>query len=349
VCWQLRQLVLYTNVQLRALKGVAQKMWDTLFTLFDVYGPIPRLLFETLLPPFTYDGLTVSGVLERRMDEYGDLLQGKIVEAVKLSPNIALSTEFVVNCSHTIYTMRPWKIDDYKYVSDRPAFGFATADIGRRIAGATITISLKDAQRLHDFLLRQGATKTSAGWVFKAHMHQIFQRGGPFVATKQGGSATITIESCEDFSRVSELGSLLRKEPGSQSINPDIIGRYFKPQRCNLPSLDWFAITKCATTGDPVLVLFQITVSTEHPVKAEGLASIWAVIPQKFREAPPILVFVVPADVASTFASKRQSISGSANQTSASRRSASNPPRFRNVGTIRSAGQRQSIVGNTMK
>ena len=301
-------------------------MWDTLFTLFDLYGPIPRLLFETLLPPFAYDGLTVSGVVKRRMDEYGDLLHGKIVEAVKLDPNIALSTEYGVNCSHTIYTMRPWKIDDYKYVSDRPAYGFATADIGRRIAEATIAISLKDAQRLYDFLLGQGATKTSAGWVFEARMHQIFQRGGRFVATKQGGRATITIDirSCGDFSQVSGVGDLLRERPGSQRIKKKaIIGRYFKPQRCNLPSVDSFAVTECAAAGGKVLVLFQMTVSTEHPVKAEGLASLWAVIPQALRRAPPILVFVVPADVASTFASKRQSISGSANQTSAS-----NPPDF---------------------
>jgi len=118
------------------------------------------------------------------MDEYGNLLQGKIVEAVKLDPNIVLPTEYGVNCSHTIYTMRPWKIDDYKYVPDRPAFGLATADIGRKIAEATIAISLKDGQRLYDFLFGQGASKISAGWIFEARMHQIFQRGGPFVAAK---------------------------------------------------------------------------------------------------------------------------------------------------------------------
>ena len=77
-----------------------------------------RPLWSYSVPPFAYDGLTVSGVLKRRMDEYGNLLQGKIVEAVKLDPNIVLPTEYGVNCSHTIYTMRPWKIDDYKYVPD---------------------------------------------------------------------------------------------------------------------------------------------------------------------------------------------------------------------------------------
>jgi len=120
-------------------------------------------------------------------------------------------------------------------------------------------------------------------------MHQIFQRGGPFAATKQGGRANITIDihSCGDFSQVSGIGDLLRERPGSQRIKPNIIGRYFKPQRCNLPSVDSFAVTECAAAGGEVLVLFQMTVSTEHPVKAEGLASIWAVIPQALRRAPP--------------------------------------------------------------
>ena len=327
---------LYTNFQLRALKGVSQKMWDTLFTLFDLYGPIPRLLFETLLPPKKFRTEMVSDAtakdeeLNCRIREYRDELENKIHDAVQLDPNTVLSTEYGVNSSHTIYTMRPRKMKKYQYVSLHAAFGFATADIGRRIAEATIAISLKDAQRLYDFLLGQGATKTSAGWVFEVRMHQIFQRGGLFVATKQGGQETITIDihSCGDFSQVSGVGDLLRERPGSQRIKPDIIGRYFKPQHCNLPSVDSFAVTECAAAGGEVLVLFQMTVSTEHPVKAEGLASIWAVIPQALRRAPPILVFVVPADVASRFASKKQIISGPANQTSASRRSTRNHPDF---------------------
>jgi hypothetical protein len=135
------------------------------------------------------------------------------------------------------------------------------------------------------------AITISAGWIFEARVHQIFQRGGPFKATKLGGSTTITIDidhkSCKDFSNVTELGSLLRKQPGSQSINPDIIGGYFKPQRCNRCLVDSFAITRFATTDKPVLVLFRMTLSTSHPVKAEELACIWAEVPEELWETPP--------------------------------------------------------------
>jgi len=200
--------------------------------------------------------------------------------------------------------MRPSKMELFKYVSIRTVIALATADISRRISEATIAIFPKDGQRLYRLLLRMGETKASAGWIFEARMHQIFQHGGPFNATNLVGLAAITNDidhkACKDFSQISELGSLLPKQPGPQSINPDIIGGCFKPEHCNLRSLNSVAITRFATTDKPVLVLFQMTVSTSQPVKAKELARIWAEIPEKLRETPPILVSVVLADVTNT-------------------------------------------------
>jgi len=163
---------------------------------------------------------------------------------------------------------------------------------------------------MFEFLLGQAETKTSAGWIFEGRMHILFQRRGPFKATKLGGSKTIAIDishnPCKDFSKVSELGSMLRKGPGSPSIDRANIGVYFKPQRCNFWAVGSFAITTLAKTNKPVLVLFQMTVSTSHPVKAHGLASIWAEIPAELKRTPPILVFVLPVGAANKFS--RQTI-----------------------------------------
>jgi len=305
----------YTNVQLRALKDLSQKKWGTLFTLFDRFGPIPRLLFDTFLPPDQYRWENHEVKLQCRIAEYEILLRRKIIKAVKMGPNVVESTKYGVNCSPTIYTTRPSKMKGYQYVFVRPSLGFATAEIGRWIAEATFAISPKDALRLYDFLLRKGETETSAGWIFEARMHQIFQRGGTFKATNLGGSTTITIDldhrSCKDFSQVSELGSLLRKQPESQTINPDIIGGYFKPRHCNLRSLNSVAIARSATTDKPVLVLFQMALSKSHPIKAQGFASIWPELPEELRDTPPILVFVVPADVATTISKQTMVPSGS--------------------------------------
>jgi hypothetical protein len=49
-----------------------------------------------------------------------------------------------------------------------------------------------------------------------------------------------------------------------------------------------------------------MTVSTSHPVKTHGLASIWAEIPAELKRTPPIFVFVVPVGAVTTFS--RQTI-----------------------------------------
>jgi len=81
-------------------------------------------------------------------------------------------------------------------------------------------------------------SKRSAGWIFEVHTHIVFQSGGRFEAAKLGRSTAITIKIGNKPYRVSsnvpELGSLFRKQSRSQSIDPDIIGIYLKPQGSNL-------------------------------------------------------------------------------------------------------------------
>jgi len=62
------------------------------------------------------------------------------------------------------------------------------------------------------------------------------------------------------------------------------------------------------------MVLFQMIVSTSRPLKANGLPSIWVGIPANLKQTPPILVFVVPVDVARTLS--RQTIEPSVSNTS---------------------------------
>ena len=288
-------------------------MWNKLCTCFGNYGPIPRLLLEELLPPEEYATEEVGDAtgedgspLERLITAYKLVLNQKILELLRLEPDIALSAkQYGVNSSHAIVMIRPRKMKRYNYVSDLPAFDIATSYIGQKIASATVDNSLNAARKMYEFLLGQAETKTSAGWIFEGRMHILFQRHGPFKATKLGGSKTIAIDishkPCKDFSNLSELGSMLRKGPGSPSIDPANIGVYFKPQHCNFCAVDSFAITTDAKTNKLVLVLFQMTVSTSHPVKAHGLASIWEGMPAELKKTPARLVFVVPVDAANKF------------------------------------------------
>lgn len=251
----------YPKIQLWALNGLPQNKWDALFTLYGNYGPIPHLLFDRLHPPAKYrTGMVEDGTgkvddrLQHRIEIYDHSLQAKVIEALKLDPVDALSKEeYGVNGKHTIFTVRPYKMKQYEYVSVRPVYGLPAPGISGRIRAATIDISANDVRRLYDFFLRQRASKTSAGWIFEGRMDLVFQRGGRFKATKLGGSTAITIQilpkRCEVFSKASELGNLLRKDPRSPSISPHIFGVYFKPPQCSFCSLNSFTISKFATTG----------------------------------------------------------------------------------------------------
>jgi len=65
---------LYTNIHIRALIGVPQEKWATLYTLFWKYGPIPRLLFEKFLPPSEYGTENAEMNLQANISAYDSIL-----------------------------------------------------------------------------------------------------------------------------------------------------------------------------------------------------------------------------------------------------------------------------------
>jgi hypothetical protein len=305
-----------TDIGFRTLKGVPQKKWGTLFTLFTKYGQFPRLLFATFLQPDKYDTKDAEESLQERISEYDSCLKGKIERLLKTDPQIARSTaQYGVNSSPIIFMIRPRKcLLWYKYVSTRSVVDIATPHIGHRIGEARTDTGLLGACTIYRLHVGDAETMPSAGWIFEARMPLVFQRGGCFEASQLGGAKTFTIKidkPCRRFGKVSELGSLLQLQPQSRSIDAKIIGVYFRPHQCNLASVDSFVIAKSRTTRKPMLVLFQFTVGGSPPLKAHELESIWEQMPARIKETPPILVFVVPDQVASGFSRQTVTPSGS--------------------------------------
>jgi hypothetical protein len=228
-----------------------------------------------------------------------------------------LSDLYSIDGSDSVFLLRPLKLLEYNYVSKMSHLDIATPHIGYRIGAATTEAGLRGAHSIYRFLLGQPETRTSARWIFEARMHRLFQCGGRFGATQLGGSQAITVEMAarpyRTFAELSELGSLLRKPRVWPNINPDIVGVYFRPQQPNPCSLDFFVITKPPTSDKLVLVLFHFTTSTAHRVKAHWLASIWAEMPATLKRTPPILVFVVPDDIAMKFPRQTITLSDSNN------------------------------------
>jgi hypothetical protein len=247
--------------------------------------------------------------LHHRMSDYEHRLQYEI-EKLWQNDSPVPSEPCNLDGSDTVFLIRPLKNLMFKYISMRAVQYIATEYIGYRMGETTDNSGLRRTHQIYQYLLWQPQTRKSASWIFAARIHSAFQRGGRFEATHLGGSNAMTVElgakPYRTYAKVSDLGSQLRKQRICPNINSDVIGVYFRPQECNLHSLHSFLITNSPTTNKPVLVIFEVAVSVSHPVEAHGLLRIWAEMPPNFKQTPPILVFVVPADVARQF--PRQSI-----------------------------------------
>jgi len=284
-------------------------MWGILLTLFTKYGPIPGLLLRDLLPPDVYRKGDAEWALQQRISDYERRLKCEIEELWK--KDLPLPSEVHnLDGSHTMFLIRPVKDLVFKYVGMGAVQDIATEYIGYLIGEATTEAGLRCAHEMYRFLLGQPQTRTSASWVFKAGVHRVFQDGGRFQATELGGGRVVEVEMgvqpFRTFSKLSELGRQLREDAGSSNVNPDILGVYFRPQQMNLDSLDSLAVNNSPSRKTPMLVLFQITLGTSHPVKEDELASIWSAMPASLKRTPPILVFVVPAEDTTKF--RRQTI-----------------------------------------
>jgi hypothetical protein len=144
-----------TNFHFRAPKGVPQKKWGTLFTLFTKHGPIPSLFFETLLQPGKYDTKEAEGSLQKRISEYESCLKRKIemlLEAEDTQDAVS-TTQYDVNSGPIIFTMCPRKPRHLnKYVSVLSVVDIATPHIGHRIGEATTGAGLRGARTIYRLL-----------------------------------------------------------------------------------------------------------------------------------------------------------------------------------------------------
>jgi len=288
-------------VHIRTLKGLSEEKWGPLLTLFTKYGPIPRLLLDHFFPP-DIDGTEMAEKeLHRRISTY-DLDLVSEIRTLLATKIPELCPDYSADNSGSLFLIRPCKVPKFKYVSMLAVLDIASPHIAYRIGAATAATGLWGAQLIYEHLLGHVETKASAGWIFKARMHLVFQCGGRFAATPRCGSTAITLEMGDkpycSFAKVSKLGNQLREQFESPRIIPDMIGVYVRPQQCDLFSVDSFIITKSPTTKGPALVLFQLAVSTSCSVNARMLESMWAGMPATLKRTPPILVFVVPDDVA---------------------------------------------------
>jgi len=158
------------------------------------------------------------------------------------------------------------------------------------------------------------ATKSMAGKVFEVSVHNFFSAertvtiqsfGQPSSPKPKDASQplTIIIKSTTTgnpsliFQNLESLSTLLRQSRGSRAINGAIFNSYIRPIASNFPTADSLTIAarvKIPTAGgqggseggmgyilvEPCVVLFQITVASDHGIEIGGLNRLSEALPK---------------------------------------------------------------------
>lgn len=134
---------------------------------------------------------------------------------------------------------------------------------------------------LYESLLALPTARPFAGWIFEGLVHARLRKGGQFSINLCGSNRTETFSLADSqqvatFKNLGALSELLRVSPGSQAVNVDITEFYLQPEIPNFAAADAIAVLR-STKGRTAwkIILFQMTLSSTHGVKATALDALW--------------------------------------------------------------------------
>ena len=254
-------------------------MLSTVKTLFDMYGPIPRLIF----PPFIFRPDKIGDPVGNRPEGPEDVLQQNILSLLRSVGTTFSEEDIGFNNTHTLILIIPLNSGSRVEVQVGGTYyiKFATHYIAVRVGEIAFR---NKAVALYQTLLNFPNARPFAGWIFEGLMHGRLCKGGEFKAKHCESNETevISLQNATRFKGLSGLSTLLRKEKHSPEVNPDIAGVYLQPEIPNFPAADALALLR----GDTVawkIFLFQMTLNIEHEVKASALDKVWEVLPQGLK------------------------------------------------------------------
>ena len=254
------------------------------------------------------------------MKTYEHEIDMGITELVCANLNAFTVLEWRVDSPHPIIVIRPHVLnenDPRSHCSRGFNFAFASAYIGHKVGQAVgrsdviELMKIKDKRSyvqelriMFDWFRRDPQTARSAEWIFEGVLHarlsqptmkihlSTIDRGevGP------EGFTMVTMGDGETFTSLPALGNMLREKNGSQNIAVSAMGKYFRPAFGNLDAFDGLFILPSQTGSFPkgTIMLVQITIAEDHPMKISVLEKLSAWLPSKARSGQWIMLFVVP-------------------------------------------------------
>jgi len=133
----------------------------------------------------------------------------------------------------------------------------------------------------------------AAGAVFEQGAHYSIRKGLTLTMARLplGEALDVSIPSIPvERSEKSRYYSLpIREKQGSQNFHPDFLDLYMTPKSRTEPSIDALFIS-----SNYITYLFQMTVSSRHPINFRGLATVFDKLPARAQQDVRI-VFIIPA------------------------------------------------------
>ena len=136
-------------------------------------------------------------------------------------------------------------------------------------------------------------THGAAGILFEQAAHYSIRKGLTLTMAPLPSGTTLDVSipgiPVENNEKSRYYSLSIRKEPGSREVHQDFLDLYMTPKSKTEPSIDALFISSTYVT-----YLFQMTVFPHHPIKFQGLDTVFKKLPEKARKDVRF-VFIIPA------------------------------------------------------
>jgi len=231
----------------------------------------------------------------------------RITELVCSNLNAFTTSEWGVDSPHAIISIRPQALnedDPRPHCSIGYRLALASAYIGHKVGQAVGRSDVRKLRIMFNWFREDPQTARSAEWIFEGVIHarishptmkihlSTIDRG----ALGPKGFTMMTTGAVGTFTSLAVLGNMLRGKNGSQNIAVSAMGKYFRPAFGNLDAFDGLFILPSQRGSFPkgTIMLIQITIAEDHPIKISALEKLSAALPSKARSGQWIMLFVVP-------------------------------------------------------
>ncbi|KAA8914385.1 hypothetical protein FN846DRAFT_915770 [Sphaerosporella brunnea] len=248
----------------------------------------------------THDMYCLEGLIKAELED----IQSSMIDLLRLDFMAFAEQQFGKSDSHSLVRIEPLIIDNsgYDFISIRYQLRIMTPYLGKLMGESAALRSRIDSKALYDMMIGSSQMRSSMGWVFEGRVHWYLEHGAFLQCRALDGGADRAFDVSgkqKSFSTIQQLSRMIRIKAGSSKFDPGMSGIYIRPDRMTLTALDSLVVIMEQST--PQAILFQITLSKDHPLKADGLHAVYNALPAAVRKKDPVVVFLVPESLCGVY------------------------------------------------